>query len=233
MELPIENAIQRIAERTVDNSRELRKTRFQRRTEFTDLYGIPFTAQGDAHNPAEFYISVSPDLIYYLRFQFKLDIQPFTSTVSAGTRAAEVDVKARQLTAQTNEGSRNVTIAPNPHDHETEPHSHEVVSGLTLTHTTADDFRVKIHGVDITAYLMEQHGGSWISGEGLYPSEGTGLTDDDVYDILDVATVMHNEGNTTDEEKLLVPEFKKVEITSNAPFQATLYLYLKYSNMGR
>lgn len=229
MEFSLENAIQRIAERTVDNSEELRKTRFQRRTEFTDLYGIPFTAQGDANNPAKFYISISPDLVYYLRFQFKLDIQPFTSTVSSGTRAAVVDVDPTSLRGTVN--NNTVTITPNPHDHEVQPHSHEVVSGLTLTHTTADDFAVGIHGVDISPYLREQQG-SWIHGEGLYPSNSL-EDEDDFYDVLDVATVMHSEGKTADVEKILKPEFKTVEITSNAPFMATMYLYLKYSNMGR
>lgn len=229
MELTIENAIQKIAERTVDNTRDLRKTRLQRRTEFTDLYGIPFTAQGDANAPATFYISISPDLVYYLRFQFKLAIQPFTSTVSAGTRAAEVNVKTRSLSGSVSGSTVNIT--PNPHDHGTDPHTHEVVSGLTMTHTTATDFRVKIHGVDITPYLMEQQGGSWIDGEGLYP--GKELDDDSVYDVLDVATVMHNEGRAADVEKLLKAEFKRVEITSNSPFMATMYLYLKYNNVGR
>lgn len=230
-EMTIESAINRIGERTADNKRELQKSRLQRRTEFTDLYGIPHTAQGDANNPATFYISISPDLVYYLRFQFKIDIQPFTSTVSSGTRSAQVSVNSRNLTGRVDGGS--VDIQPNPHTHSTDPHTHEVVSGLTMTHTTATDFRVLIHGVDITAYLMEQHGGSWIHGEGLYPSEGTGLTDDDVYDILDVATVMHSEGKAADVTKLLKPGFKKVQITSSAPFQATMYLYLKYNNVGR
>jgi len=230
MELPIEEAIQRIAERTVDNTTELRKARFQRRTEFTDLYGIPFSAQGDANSPATFYISISPDLVYYLRFQFKLEIKPFVSTVSAGTRPASVVVNPTSLAGQVS--GQSVNITPNPHGHDTNAHTHEVVSGLTITHTEADDFRMMIQGIDITAYLMEQHDGAWIEGEGLYPNnviEG----EDDFYDILDVATVLHSEGNTADCEKLLAPGFKKVEITSNSPFAATLYLYVKHSNMGR
>lgn len=225
MQISYESAIQRLAEKTVDNTRELAKTRKQRRTEFADLYGIPFTAQGDATTPAEFYISISPDLVYYLRFQFKLHIQPFVSTVSGGTGSANVTVNDRSLSIANN------AITPNPHNHSTVSHSHNIISGLTLTHTTADDFRVKIHGVDVTPYLMEQQDGEWIDGEGLYPSKG--LDDDSVYDILDVATVLHSEGDEESVDKLLKPEFKRVAITSNAPFQATMYLYLKYSNMGR
>lgn len=74
-----EEALNRIAERTNDNIRELRKTRLQRRTEFTDLYGVPFYAESDSNNEAKFYISVSPDLVYFLRFQFKLEIKGTSS----------------------------------------------------------------------------------------------------------------------------------------------------------
>lgn len=215
--------LRRLAERSKDNKEELRKSRRQRRTEFTDLYGIPFTAQGDASTPARFYISISKDLIYYLRFQFKLHVQPFVSSVSEGTGSAVVVVNNKSLSVS------NDVVSPNPHNHTTESHSHNMVSGLTLTHTTADDFEVKIHGVDITPYLVEQQDGEWIEGEGLYPSRDV----DDSYDILDIATLMYNEGNEEDAEKLLKPEFKLVEVTSNAPFQVTMYLYLKYTNMGR
>lgn len=71
----IDEAINRIAERTAENRQELRKTRMQRRTEFTDLYGVPFYAESDSENNARFYISVSPGLVYFMRFQFKLYIQ--------------------------------------------------------------------------------------------------------------------------------------------------------------
>lgn len=74
-----EEALNRIAERTNDNIKELRKSRLQRRTEFTDLYGVPFYAESDSDNKATFYISVSPDLVYFLRFQFKLEIKDTTS----------------------------------------------------------------------------------------------------------------------------------------------------------
>lgn len=74
-----EEALNRIAERTNDNIRELRKTRFQRRTEFTDLYGVPFYAESDENNEAVFYISISPDQVYALRLQFKLQIRDTSS----------------------------------------------------------------------------------------------------------------------------------------------------------
>lgn len=75
MKVGIDDALNRIAEVTVDNKRELKKSKMQRRTEFTDLYGVPFYAESDENNEANFYISVSPDLVYMMRFQFKIYIQ--------------------------------------------------------------------------------------------------------------------------------------------------------------
>jgi len=226
LRLTYADALNRIAERVVDNSKDLKNAKEQRRVEFVDLYGVPYTAVGDAVTPATFYISISPDLIEYMRFQFKLAITPFISTVSGGTTSAEVKVRETELTVSDEE------ITPNPHTHETDTHTHELVNGVTLTHTYSSDFRVLIDGEDITAYLMEQHSGKWIDGEGLYPTAD--LEDEsDVYDILDVACLMQAEGLTDEVENLLKPDFKKVEITSDAPFQATLYLYLKYNNTGR
>lgn len=219
----MQSAYNRLAERIYDNKTELDKTRRQRRTEFTDLYGVPYTAIGDANSPAKFYISVSPDLVYYMRFQFKLHIQPFLSTVSGGTGSAVVEVKDTSLSITNN------AIRPNPHTHETEPHEHNLVNGVTVTHTTSTEFDISIGGVDITDYLKEQHGGEWIDGEGLYPSTEI----EDVYDVLDVAGLLEAQGLTEDREKLLRPEFKEISISSDSPFSVTLYLYLKYSNLGR
>lgn len=233
-----EDAINRLAERTNENRQELRKSKFQRRTEFTDLYGVPFTAQGDADNPATFYISISPDLIYFLRFQFKLSIEPMVSTVSGSSvsidsvgstslsDSADIDIEEKSTIGITDDG-----ISPNPHSHSASG-SGSIGYGIHFIHTTSDDFTIKIHGVDITNYLIEQQDGDWIDGEGIYP---TNRNDDetDFYDLLDVATVMYAEGNESDAEKLLKAEFKKVEITSDAPFQATMYLYMKYTIMGR
>lgn len=87
-----EEALNRIAERTNDNIRELRKTRLQRRTQFTDLYGTPFYAESDSNNEAVFYISISPDLVYDMRLQFKLHIRG-TSSDEFGISIDGVDIE--------------------------------------------------------------------------------------------------------------------------------------------
>lgn len=223
----LDKAIIKTAETSFENRSELRKTRRQRRTQFTDLYGIPFHGQGDATHPVVFYISISPDLVYHMRMQFKLQIQSFTTNVKGGTSSATVDVNNRSLSVS---GS---SISPNPHDHSTDPHSHNLINGINMETTTASNFRVSIAGIDITAYLMEQHDGEWIDGEGLYPSND--LEDEEsFYDVLSVASLMYSEGNEDDADKILeAGKMKKMEISADGPFGCTMYLYQKLNNVGR
>ena len=226
------DAINALAERTNENTQMLKRSKTQRRVSFVDLYGIPFTAQGDANTPATFYISASPDLAYYERFAFKFVIQPFTSSVS-GLDAGSLSVGSTSLTYQLpqTEGQPGI-ITPNPHTHSLSGSIGGVSYGVTKTPTSSSVWRVVIHGVDITPYLMEQHEGEWIDGEGIFPTNSL-ENEEDFYDILDVACMLEAEGRTEDRNKLLMPEFKKVQIYSDAPFSVTAYLYQKYSNVNR
>lgn len=228
-------ALLRVAERTLDNREQLKKSTQQRRTKFSDLYGVEYLRQGDSDNPATFYISVSPDFVYYERFAFKFQIMPFVSTVNGFNGGGTTDgVSLTGHLQDTVSGSRLIlhepTVTPNPHNH--------TVGGGTISHglyfinTSSESWRVKVHDVDITDYLIEQQDGNWITGEGIYPNNR--LEDlEDFYDILDVACVLNAEGRTADVNKLLTPEFKKVEILSDAPFQVAAMLYVKYSMTNR
>lgn len=80
----IDEALNRIAERTSDNRQSIKKSRFQRRTEFPDTYGVPFYAESDENNEAKFYISLPPKYIYLLRFQFKLHVQTLDTSGDGG-----------------------------------------------------------------------------------------------------------------------------------------------------
>lgn len=230
-----DEALIRIAERTLENRQQLKKSTTQRRTSFVDLYGIEYLRQGDANNPATFYISVSPDFAYYERFAFKFQIMPFVSTVNGYNTGGTTD--DRTITPDLQDevvGTKLIlkkpTLAPNPHNH--------TVGGGSISHgiynipTVSTDWRVKIHDVDITYYLIEQQGGAWIDGEGIYPNNGTDDLED-FYDILDVACLLNEQGETDKVNKLLNPEFKKVEIYSDSPFQVAAMLYLKYNHVNR
>lgn len=236
-----EQYLNMLSERTIDNKRQLLRSINQRRNGMEDLYGVCFSAYGDASKPATFYISLSPDYVYLQRFAFKFVIKPYQTTVTGGTSAATVTVDLAQ--ADVNETLLSTDFAtyimPNPHTHTaglhghgTQPHTHSLIDGIAQVHTLSTNWTVKIAGIDITAYLIEQQNNAWISGEGIYPNnriEGI----EDFYDILDVASMMIAEGKTAECDAILASEFKKVEIISDAPFGVDAYAYVKYSNSNR
>lgn len=238
------DAINALAERTNENTQAIKRMKTQRRVSFVDLYGIPFSVQGDGNNPAEFYISMSPDLVYYERFAFKIIIESFTSTVT-GVDGGSIQIGSTSLsgggssstdiisgTSTLEDQGQSGGITPNPHTHPVTGELGGLTYGIKKQATSSTNWRMRIHGVDITPYLMEQHEGEWIDGEGIFPSN-LRVGEEDLYDILDVACMFEAEGDTESRNKLLMPEFKKVEIISDAPFKATAHLYLKYSHMNR
>lgn len=52
----------------------------QRRNGMEDLFGVMFSVKSDTNNNAQFYISISPDMVYLQRFAFKLHIRNTEST---------------------------------------------------------------------------------------------------------------------------------------------------------
>lgn len=241
MRVSYEQFLNRLAEKTVDNSRQLRRGVQQRRNGMEDLYGVEFTHNGDANHPATFYISISPDLVYYERFAFKFVIGAYESSVS-GVSLGEATIGETELTLSGGDinivdgqpvlDTESLIITPNPHTHTATFSTSDASYGIKRISTASQNWQVRIHGVDITPYLIEQHDGDWIEGEGIYPTNRV-VNREDFYDILDVACMLNAEGETDKVEKLLSPEFKKVEIISDAPFSVTAFLYLKYSHSNR
>lgn len=163
--------INRIAENTVKNKEQLNQDIKQRRNQVVDLQGIEFTRVGTREYQPSFYVSISPDMIYMERFEFKL-----------------------------------------------------IVEGAT-----GSNFRVSVDGVDITAYLMAQYDGQWITGDGVYPSMSIHKN----YDVLEAASDMYAEGKTALAESLVRPGYKKIVISASQPFTVTMSQYIKYSHMNR
>ena len=226
MILTYEQLFNRLAEKTVDNSKQLKRAIEQRRNGMEDLYGVMFSAEGDAENPASFYVSLSPDYVYLEQFAFKFHIRPYTTTVKGGTDSATVQVNDTSLAIS---GS---SITPNPHSHTTQSHTHNVISGKAFVHTTSTYWRVRIGGVDITPYLMLQQNGAWISGEGIFPNDRLNNLSD-FYDILGVVSMMYADENEEDADKILAPKMQLVEVVSDAPFGVDAYLYVKYPHLNR
>lgn len=239
-----EEYLQMLSERVIDNTRRLKKDTQQRRNGMEDLYGVCFSANGDANHPATFYISLSPDYVYLERFAFKFVIKPYTSSVAGVSSGGSMEIGETSLSinmdtshsviegTSTLDDSASGTITPNPHTHSASGSIGGLSYGIKKINTTSNNWRVLIDGIDITAYLIAQHGGDWIDGEGVYPNNR--LEDiEDFYDVLEVCSVLTDEGEIGKRDQILSSRFKPIEIVSNAPFAVDAYLYLKYPHTNR
>lgn len=233
--ITIEEYLNRLSERVVDNSRQLRKDVHQRRNGMEDLYGVCFTSNGDANHPASFYISLSPDYVYLERFALKFVIKPFTSSV-AGSSGGSISIGATQLdfdsVVDPVTGEVTTSATPNPHTHTVSGGGGTVDYGVKEVGTVSTNWRVLIDGIDITPYLIAQHDGEWINGQGVYPNARVSGADA-FYDILEVCDVLTDEGEIEKRDQILASGFKRLDIVSDAPFGVDGYLYMKYSNLNR
>lgn len=248
----IEKAINILAERTYQNMKDINQKNLQRRHQVVDLYGVEYTRLGDARSPAIIYISISPDMEYMERFQFKLIISPFASSIGALSATASGSIGETTI-EPTHEidavpapgGDYNIrifdpTLDPNPHTHDLTGVELTAEPGVTLTQIPEDAvFHVKVfdpiddptmsNAVDITEMLASQYGGRWISGAGVYPS----LQIDHDYDILQVACELEGLGLKRQRKLLTDAGYKGIVIEANCPFGVTLVNYLKYSHLNR
>lgn len=232
--ITMEQAIERVAERTYENTQNIKQMKLQRRTPPVDIYGMEFTRQGGPGAPATFYISISPDMVYLERFEFKLIIQPFltTSGVSTGSQNITIDETSiipsdfARVEGDTLYIDHNTVI--DPHTHTVSGHSHSQTPGAGLTPVTASDFLISVEGIDVTPYLMAQYG-QWINGEGVYPS----IDINEDYDLLEVASDFMAEGRDDDAHTITKAGYKQIQITSQSLFSVTLVAYIKYSHCNR
>lgn len=80
-QVTVEQYMNMLSEKVVDNSQQLKKSVHQRRNGMEDLYGVCFSAHATEADSsgrynAKFYVSLSPDYVYLHRFAFKLVIMP-------------------------------------------------------------------------------------------------------------------------------------------------------------
>lgn len=78
--ITLDQYLNSIAERTIDNKQQLKRSVHQRRNGMEDLYGVCFSAHAtepkSGRYTARFYVSLSPDYVYLHRFAFKFVIMP-------------------------------------------------------------------------------------------------------------------------------------------------------------
>lgn len=242
----IDEYLNSLSERVIDNTRQLKRDTRQRRNGMEDLYGICFSANGDANYPARFYVSLSPDYVYLEQFAFKFVIKPYTSSV-AGVDSGSISIGETELSVGGDgeyvaDGTSTLSgsvgeIDPNPHTHETSGSIGGLTYGIKKINTSSTHWEVWIGGVNITDYLRVQHSdydNHWLGEKGMnvYPNNELGHPED-FYDILEVCDLLTDEGEIEKREKILEPKFLEVEVKSDAPFGLDAYLYLKYPHTNR
>lgn len=217
----LEVILSQLAERTHDRAVNDYQGQNQRRNQVVDLFGMEQSSQGDTIHPATFWVSVSQDLVYYERFEFKIIISPFAMPLGSNGATGNSTVTVDNTSLATD----GTSITPNPHTHTTQPHNHLLAAGVTMFTSSFSDLQMYIDDVNVTPYLMAQYDGAWITGEGVYPSQELLVN----YDILKAV------GYMTDWEQgaIVQPGYKKVELRANGVFNAKLVTYLKYSHINR
>lgn len=78
MILSLDEHLGRLTARVVDNREKIERDLLQRRDQVTDLHGVEFTRNAAQGVPAVFFVSISPDMTYLTRFEFKLLISQYT-----------------------------------------------------------------------------------------------------------------------------------------------------------
>lgn len=69
----VESAIEALAEVSKDNKKRLEQMSNQRRLQVVDIFGNEFTGNSQvAERKSTYWISISPDIVYLERFQFKI-----------------------------------------------------------------------------------------------------------------------------------------------------------------
>ena len=80
--ITVSQALERIAERTVESREYLKRTLTQRRNTPTNIYGIPFYNELTVGKRFQCHISILANLEYFTRFQFKLYIANAQGTIN-------------------------------------------------------------------------------------------------------------------------------------------------------
>ena len=150
--ITFESAINRLAERLADRREESRNVGLQRRNQVVDIHGMEFTRQGDGvKRPAIFHISISPDLIYFERFEFKVILESFRipiigigglqdeyvlvhesaddiyiETETLVTDEEEVQLEMEDIALEMNQASGEIEPAEHRHELEQKPHRHTI-----------------------------------------------------------------------------------------------------------
>lgn len=215
--MTIDQALNVLAERTYENKRDLDRKNLQRRNDVVDIYGE--RQYVNSVDDAFFYVSLSKDMVYLERFQFKLVFEGLT---------IPLDVEASGITTDVDLTTNGSIITPNPHNH-------AVIYNMGKVTTAALPQNFSVTGVyisnksgnyvDVTAAMDLQYGSSlWrtIEENKVYPGEDL----DNSFDVIQMACDLG-------EDEIISSGLRKIRVTTSGPCNITLLNYLKYSHLNR
>lgn len=227
-----------VAERTKKNTTSTTQPNKQRRNLVTDDFDKEYETMGNKDQSGKIYLSISPDIEYMVRWEFKLIVEPFYMPVASSELAMQpVTLKIPEHPIEVDNASLSVsnnTINPNPHKHtatdkaakiEPETHTHVLNEGVTLIPTKFEEVRIFLDGVDLTSQFKAQFP-TWISPEnGMYPD----LTVGNRFDILKALNTLDTKKRTS----ILRPGYHVLEFKVDDLFSFKIREFKRYSGINR
>lgn len=231
----LNEALGKISKVTNRNRSRGRTEQYQRRTMVCEDFDKEYSASGDGTNgTASIWLAVSPDLIYFERWELKIIIDPFV------VHSVEGDGATTQITHKIEPADLTVTetlvpstphehkhyISPNPHSHAitNSTHSHSINPGITSYPSELSQFEVMMDWIDLTPYFRTQYP-DWITHDGMYPD----TTVQHRYNILDAVNYMSD----LERSKILAPGYHRLDFKADGLFTARIREFKKYSFIHR
>ncbi len=190
----------------------------QRKSVPFDLTGIPFEFLGDSGSPAFSLVRFSVDCQYVYSWRFKMITR--NPRIPFGQTLTKVDLTVDHPVPGT------PTVTPNPH-------THNLIDGVTEIPMAIVDLRILVNGFDLTSALQSQFPDYPDAGAGNYqvfPGIGTELD----YDVLRAA---QDTSSAALASIIKTGEDKIIEIQNNGAgaglFNIQWLNYLQYSQTSR
>lgn len=199
----IYDVINRNAEKADSNYRHIGNVQLQRQNGTVDIIGAAETSTGTSRRGAEFMISISPDKIYFERFQFRLHIaEPFVPEDTSLELPPGTFVPMSGIVA---------------------------FGGSTEPDEQATEFTISINGYDITSLIIEEYGSEVWPSESNGRTIGYFPAIRGFFDLLRIASIAPE--NIARE--ILSARDNRIILHGNGIFEATYYNYIKYNYTNR
>lgn len=192
-----------LAERTHDLKKNMFEKDNQRRNQPVDLFGVDISRQS-TNGEALYYVSISSDLVYYERFQFKIYIESAKTLTNF-----KIFVRSRVRGEDGKYRWEDIDITP------------------YLKAQTEDPDDPKARWID-----GDNDGIAWPNNDPV-DEESEDDTAGNSYDILEVVSMMHAEGKYDLADAVGRAEFKRFIFRADQDFFGAMILYLKYSHLNR